>query len=312
MVEVEHLSKSYGDTVAVRDLSFGVSRGEVLGLLGPNGAGKSTTMRIITGYLRPTSGTVRVAGIGVNDGEGFKRSIGYLPEFSPLYGDMIVYDLLQFAAAAHGVPRRDRAERFQRLSGQCGLEAVMHRPFGELSRGYKQRTGLAYALVGDPEILVLDEPTSGLDPNQIVDIRSVIKDIGRSRTVIFSTHILAEAENTCDRIVIIDDGRLVADGTADQVKAGGAPGVAIRVTLRGASTAEATAAFERLGAVDRVLVDEANQEPGEVALMLACQSDVRAAVPDLIAQRGWTLLEMARSTESLEEVFQRLTQKRRR
>ena len=312
VIDVQHLSKSYGGTHAVRDLSFSVARGEVLGLLGPNGAGKSTTMRIITGYLRPTSGTVRVAGTVVDDSDVFKQSIGYLPEFSPLYGDMIVYDLLQFAAAAHGVPRPERRDRFRRLSSQCGLETLMHRPFDQLSRGYKQRAGLAYALVGDPEILILDEPTSGLDPNQIVEIRSVIKEIGQSRTVIFSTHILAEAESTCDRIVIINDGRLVADGTADQVKDAAAPGMAIRVTLRGTSAAEATAAFEQLGPVDRVLVDDANQESGEVSLLLACRSDVREAVPVLLAPRGWTLLEMTRATESLEEVFQRLTQKRPR
>ena len=309
IVDASNVSKRYGARMAVDGLDLSVPIGCCFGLLGPNGAGMSTTMRIITGYLRPTSGTVRVAGTEVDDSAVFKRSIGYLPEFSPLYPDMIVYDLLQFAAAAHGVPRRERGDRFRRLSNQCGLEAVMHRPFDELSRGYKQRAGLAYALVGDPEILILDEPTSGLDPNQIAEIRSVIKEIGQSRTVIFSTHILAEAESTCDRIVIINDGRLVADGTAAQVKDTGAQGIAIRVTVRGPSATEASRAFEQVDAVDRVLVDDGDGGPAEVSLLLACRDDVRATLPTIVAERGWSLLEMARLTESLETVFQRLTRK---
>ena len=221
MVRIEGLTKRYGTVRALRGVSFAVDRGEVVGLLGPNGAGKTTTMRILTGYLPATSGRVLVDGVDVAaDPLAVKRMVGYLPEFAPLYAEMLVHDYLHYAGAVHGMCRRERQRRIGDLVPLCGLADVIHRPFRELSRGYKQRAGLAHALIADPDLLVLDEPTAGLDPNQIAEIRSIIRAAGERKAVIFSTHILSEAESTCERIVIIDRGAVAADGAAAEVTRG--------------------------------------------------------------------------------------------
>ena len=221
MVRVEGLTKRYGAVRALRGVSFTVDRGEVVGLLGPNGAGKTTTMRILTGYVAATSGRALVDGVDVAvDPLAVKRMVGYLPEFAPLYAEMLVHDYLQYAGAVHGMRKRERQRRIGDLVPLCGLADVIHRPFRELSRGYKQRVGLAHALIADPDLLVLDEPTAGLDPNQIVEIRSIIRAAGERKAIVFSTHILSEAESTCQRIVIIDRGAVVADGTAAELTRG--------------------------------------------------------------------------------------------
>ena len=213
-IDVVDLQKSYGSFQAVKGLSFSVEKGEIVGFLGPNGAGKSTVMKILTCYMSATAGDVRVAGHDVyKDPLAVRRSVGYQPENVPLYEEMVVYDYLMFMAKMRGVARRDRLERIDFVAQTCGLKEVMGRQISELSKGFRQRVGLAQALIHDPPVILLDEPMAGLDPNQIIEIRDLIKDIGREKTVIFSSHILAEAEKISDRILIIDEGRIVADGT---------------------------------------------------------------------------------------------------
>ncbi len=216
MIQFKELSKNYGDVIALKKISFEVKKGEILGLLGPNGAGKTTTYRILTGYLKPTSGTVTVKGQDIReDIIEIKKLIGYLPESAPIYRDMLVYDYLNYIADIRTVDRNKKLEHIKNLADICSLNNVMHKTIDELSKGYRQRVGIAHALMGDPEILVLDEPTSGLDPNQIVETREIIKRIGKEKTIIFSTHILSEAEATCNRVVIMNEGEIVADDTVE-------------------------------------------------------------------------------------------------
>jgi ABC-2 type transport system ATP-binding protein len=212
IIRAQGLTKAYGSHLAVDNISFAVKRGEILGLLGPNGAGKSTTIRMVTGYLRPSAGSVHIAGQNIEEEPlASKRLLGYLPESAPLYPEMLAYDYLRYVARVRAVPDRDIVDELHRVADLCGLNEAMHQAFNELSRGYRQRVGLAHAIIGDPEILILDEPTSGLDPNQIVEIRSFIKNIGKDKTIIFSSHVLSEVEAICDRIVIIYRGKIVAD-----------------------------------------------------------------------------------------------------
>src|SRR5882672_2980897 len=220
MIQVENLTKDYGPARAVDKVTFNVRKGEVLGFLGPNGAGKSTTMKMLTCYLAPTAGKAKVAGFDVFDQSlQVRQRIGYLPEDTPIYRDMTVLEYLQFAAELRGMDPTKTPARIREIGGRCGLGDVAGKLVGELSKGYRQRLGLAQAMLHDPDILILDEPTSGLDPNQIVEIRSLIKEIGREKTVILSTHILPEVQATCSRILIISGGRLVADGTPEALRA---------------------------------------------------------------------------------------------
>ncbi|NOR14133.1 MAG: ATP-binding cassette domain-containing protein [Candidatus Aminicenantes bacterium] len=219
MIKFDNLTKYYGDLCAVDHVNFEINKGEVLGLLGPNGAGKTTIYRILTGYLRPTSGNVLVKDFNLAENQlEIKKLIGYLPEAAPIYQEMLVYDYLDFVADIRGVPKNKKLSRLRELADLCRLNTVMHMTIAELSKGYRQRVGIAHALMGDPEILVLDEPTSGLDPNQIVETREIIRRIGKEKTIVFSTHILSEAEATCDRVVIIDQGRIVADNTVEGLR----------------------------------------------------------------------------------------------
>lgn len=219
MIKIEKLTKYYGDLKAVDSVSFDIQKGEILGLLGPNGAGKTTIYRILTGYLSPTSGTIKVKNFNIQkDLIEIKKLIGYLPEAAPIYQDMLVFDYLNFIADIRGVVRENKMAHIRDLADLCSLNEVMHFSIDELSKGYRQRVGIAHALMGDPEILVLDEPTSGLDPNQIVETRDIIRRIGKEKTIVFSTHILSEAEATCDRVVIINKGKKVADGTVESLR----------------------------------------------------------------------------------------------
>ena len=213
MIEVSHVSRNFGDFRAVNDVSFSIPTGQIVGLLGPNGAGKTTTMRMITGFLEPTSGTVTIDGIDIceNPVEA-KKKIGYMPESAPLYGEMIVEDYLVYIAKIYG---QNPEEKVPALCAECGLKEVMSKNISELSRGNRQRVALAHALMNDPEILILDEPTSGLDPNQVEDVRAIIREIGKTRTVIVSTHILSEVETICSRAIIISGGKLVADSSIE-------------------------------------------------------------------------------------------------
>ena len=218
-IGVRNLVKRYGDRAAINDISFDVKTGEILGFLGPNGAGKTTTMKIITCYMPPTSGTVDVDGMDVREHSlEVRKKIGYLPEMNPLYFDMNALDSLEFAAELHGLRGNAMQQRVKEMVDVCGLEAVRHKDIGEMSKGYRQRVGLAQAMIHDPDVLILDEPTSGLDPNQIVEIRTLIKELGRAKTVVLSTHILSEVQATCDRVLIINDGIIVANGTPEQLQ----------------------------------------------------------------------------------------------
>ncbi|MCB0751429.1 MAG: ATP-binding cassette domain-containing protein, partial [Ignavibacteriae bacterium] len=218
-VSVTNLTKKYQTQRAVDNISFEVKTGEVLGFLGPNGAGKTTTMKIITGFMAPSDGDAKVNGVSVLENpEQVKRSIGYLPASNPLYQDMPVLEYLHFIAELQNVPKNKIQDRIAQMVKVCGLNVEKHKKISELSKGYKQRVGLAQAMIHDPEILILDEPTTGLDPNQIVEIRNLIREIGREKTVILSTHILPEVEATCDRILIINDGKIVADGTSESLR----------------------------------------------------------------------------------------------
>lgn len=219
MIKFENLTKYYGDLCAVDNVSFEVKKGEILGFLGPNGAGKTTTYRILTGYLQATSGTIKVKDFNIHDHQlEIKKLIGYLPESAPIYHDMLVFDYLGYIADIRGVPADKKLGHIKELAELCSLNEVMHKTVNQLSKGYRQRVGIAHALMGDPEILVLDEPTVGLDPNQIADTREIIKRIGKEKTIIFSTHILSEAYATCDRFVVINKGKLAADYPIEKVK----------------------------------------------------------------------------------------------
>lgn len=219
MIKIENLTKYYGDLKAVDSVSFNIQKGEILGLLGPNGAGKTTIYRILTGYLSPTSGSINVKDFNIYENLiEIKKLIGYLPEDAPIYQDMLVFDYLNYIADIRGVDKEKKLAHLRNLADLCSLNEVMHFSINELSKGYRQRVGIAHALMGDPEILVLDEPTSGLDPNQIVETRDIIRRIGKEKTIVFSTHILSEAEATCDRVVIINQGKKVADDTVENLR----------------------------------------------------------------------------------------------
>jgi ABC-2 type transport system ATP-binding protein len=219
MIKFENLTKYYGHFCAVDHISFEVRKGEILGFLGPNGAGKTTTYRILTGYLQATSGSIKVKDYNIHEHQlEIKRLIGYLPESAPIYHDMLVYDYLNYIADIRGVAQDKKLPHIKELADLCSLNEVMHKAVNELSKGYRQRVGIAQALMGDPEILVLDEPTVGLDPNQIVETREIIKRIGKEKTIIFSTHILSEALATCNRIIIINNGKLAADHSEAEIR----------------------------------------------------------------------------------------------
>jgi len=306
MIEISGLTRYYGDLCALDHIDLTIEKGKILGLLGPNGAGKTTAMRILTGYLSPTEGSVTVKGLSIDRHMvEIKKLIGYLPESAPVYQDMLVYDYLVYVADIRGIPEDGRLDRIHELADVCGLNEVMHRSIHELSKGYRQRVGLAHAMIADPEILILDEPTSGLDPNQIAEIRDIIRKIGREKTVILSTHILSEVEATCDRVVIINKGRIVADGSTEELKRGAAKEGSISIILAGAAEKEAA---DLLSAVPGVAGVETQRSNGELRLRLAYGGeDVRERVYRAIREKDWILLEFTREAKSLEKIFSELT-----
>lgn len=304
MIAVEKVTKMYGSFRAVDDLSFSIEKGEIVGLLGPNGAGKSTTMRMVTGFLAPSSGRVLIADADIRDEpKAAKNRIGYLPESAPLYGDMMVEDYLSYVAELRGVERG----RVAPTAEACGLIEVMHKNIAELSRGYRQRVGLAHALIHDPEILILDEPTSGLDPNQIIDVRKLIKEIGKTKTVVISTHILSEVETLCDRVIIISRGRIVADGPTSELRARYGSRSRIRVQAGGCTQAELVRVLSGLDGA--AACSPAEGEDGLAAATLTCSgdADLRPAVFSAAVGAGWTLYELSIQRDSLEDVFRSLT-----
>jgi ABC-2 type transport system ATP-binding protein len=303
MIELRNLTKKYGEVEALRGVSTTIERGEVVGLLGPNGAGKTTTMKIVVGYLLPTSGTARVAGIDVTeDPLAVQRRIGYLPENAPLYGDMLVQEYLQFVADMRELGS-DTTPRIVSAAEQCAIADVMTRPIGHLSKGYRQRVGLAAAILHDPEILILDEPTSGLDPNQIVEVRELIQEMGRTKTVVLSTHILSEVAASCGRAVILIDGMIRADGRLDELTQS-----RVQVaTLAAADPAEPLRLFEGLPGVTRVEHRPAGERFHTYRLHLGRDVEAAESVYEAARQRGWTLRELRRDDKTLEQVFRELT-----
>ncbi len=309
MIHVEKLTKYYDELCAVDHIDLTIEKGEIVGLLGPNGAGKSTTLRMLTGYYLPTSGTIRVKNFTVQDNlREVKSMMGYLPESAPLYHGMLVYDYLDYIAGIRGLSKDHKRKRIRRLSDLCGLGHIMHRSIATLSKGLKQRVGLAHAMMSDPEILVLDEPTSGLDPNQIVEIRDIIREIGRQKTVILSTHILPEAEATCDRVVIINKGKIVADGATEALKQASAQETTLFISLKNAPEADVRSAFSALPFVAAVsVVTPAAGGLVELAVTCSGNTDPREPVYQAIKQTDWLLMEFRQEAKSLETIFRELT-----
>ena len=307
MIEVRGLTKRYGSERAVDNISFEVQRGEVLGFLGPNGAGKTTTMKVVTCYLPPSEGTVFVDGLDVRENTlEVRRLMGYLPEHTPLYHDMVTYDYLMFVAAMRDVPREHRAGRLKTMAEICGIGDVLGKRIEALSKGYRQRVGLAQALIHDPPILILDEPTTGLDPNQIVEIREMIKSIGREKTVILSTHILPEVQASCDRVLIIHRGRLVADGTPEDLQAGFAGAQRVHFGIVNGH-GDVTATLERWGRA-RIAERHAAPEGQQVFVLVSDEKeDLRPDLFHLAVENGWTLTELHREAANLEDIFRQLT-----
>ena len=308
MIQVEELTKYFNELCAVDHIDLEIQRGEIMGLLGPNGAGKTTILRMLTGFLRPTEGSIRVKEYTIDEHPlEIKRLLGYLPESAPLYHDMLAYDYLGYVASIREIDRGRKFSRIRHLADLCGLNEVMHQPIGELSKGYKQRVGLAHAMMNDPEILILDEPTSGLDPNQIVEIREIIRQIGKEKTILISTHILSEAEATCDRIVIINKGKIVADGSTDTLKQSASGEYLISISLQNTDFQSVEKILNTIeGVVDMVSVNEA-EEALDLRVVCKSSTDLRGEIYQKIKQTDWVLLEFRQETKSLEKIFRQLT-----
>ena len=304
MIEVENLTKVFVDTPAVDDVTFFVPEGQVLGFLGPNGAGKTTAMRMLTTYLRPTAGTIRVADINADDDPvALRRNIGYLPENVPLYGEMRVDEYLRFRSDLEEIPHRHQGARVDDVVDRCLLGDVRRQVIGTLSKGFRQRVGLAGALIHQPQVLILDEPTVGLDPNQIIRIQELLIELGRDHTVLLSTHILSEVEAVCDRVLIINKGRIVADGTPDGLRSRMAGRATIDVVFKNAPEDRALVALESLSGVLGV------SAPGDGRFCLECdgEGEPQESIFRLAVENDWPILEMSPGKASLEDVFVRLT-----
>ena len=309
MIRVENLTKDYGTFRAVDKVTFNVRKGEVLGFLGPNGAGKSTTMKMLTCYIAPTGGSAKVAGHDIyDDSLEVRKRLGYLPEDTPLYRDMTVTEYLHFAAEMRQMDPSNRGKRIKEIGGRCGLGDVAGKLVGELSKGYRQRVGLAQAMLHDPDILILDEPTSGLDPNQIVEIRQLIKELGQEKTVILSTHILPEVQATCSRILIISGGKLVADDTPEALRAR-EKGSRYRLVVETNGTAQEAIREKLAGVAGVAHCDTAASEAGAMSFVLDStgDTDLRRSLFRAAVDNRWPLLELVRESVSLEDVFRNLT-----
>lgn len=306
MISVSNLRKFYDSVPAVDDVTFEIKQGEIVGLLGPNGAGKTTTMRIITGYLPPSSGTVSVSHFDVFEYPlEAKSKLGYLPEHTPLYQDMTVSEYLHFVEELRQISKTAKTRRVKEIAAQVGLSEHLHREIGNLSKGYKQRVGLAQAMIHDPEVLVLDEPTSGLDPNQTMEIRSLIKTLGRKKTILFSTHILSEAEATCDRILIINKGKIVASGTSETLRQQHHGKTLIRLKVEGQAEG-LRKVLDEIPGVERVMrLDQ--EEPGFTVFEIETGLDLRKELTQKVVTAGFALVEIKKESKSLEDVFAALT-----
>ena len=310
MIQVTNLTKRYAGHTAISGISFAVARGEIVGLLGPNGAGKSTTMRILSCFLPATSGTARVAGFDVfRESEDVRRRIGYMPENNPLYPEMRVREYLKFRARLKGLGWRRSRQRVNTVMEQCGLTDVHHRVIGQLSKGYRQRVGLADALVHDPELIILDEPTIGLDPHQIRAVRALIKSLGGKHTVLISTHVLPEVEMMCGRVLIMFNGRVLASDTPDNLQRRMAGGSQVIAEIA-APLETLNALWESLPEVEQFDVSAADGDFFRCALTPRDGIDLRPMIAALVLQHGWALRELTRSRHSLEDIYVQVTKPR--
>ncbi|OPX18616.1 hypothetical protein BXT86_00190 [candidate division WOR-3 bacterium 4484_100] len=302
MIAVQGLTKDFGAVKAVKNISFQIDPGEIVAFLGPNGAGKTTTMRILTGFIPPTSGQCRIKDIPIDqDPIAIKRIIGYLPEDNPLYYDMKVYEYLDFIGEIRRIS--NPKARIQEVIGQCGLESVIGKEIGTLSRGYKQRVGVAQAIIHNPDILILDEPTEGLDPNQVVELRKLIRELGEEKTVMLSTHILSEAEATCKRVIIINRGELVADGAMDEINYISKGGEQISLEIIAEKSPEPV--FEKIKEIKHL--ELTTHTGSRYFYNITADKDIRELLFKTAVKQKWTILDMHRRTASLEDVFRELT-----
>jgi len=308
MIRVENLSKKIGETQILDSINFQINDGEILGFLGPNGAGKTTTMKIITGFWTPSSGNIFVDEKNVIENSLEIRSkLGYLPENVPLYDEMKVYEYLKFIAEIRGIAKEKIKDSIKSVVNSCGLEKVIKKPIEELSKGYRQRVGLAQSIIHKSDIIVLDEPTTGLDPNQIIEIRNLIKEIGKDKTVIFSTHILSEVQATCDRVVIINNGRITGQGTPSELMQAAGSRETVYVKIRGPKEI----IKEKLKEIEEIMeIMEKDREADDIfgyEIQPQTGADVREKLSMIVMQNNWSILEFSRKSASMEDVFRELT-----
>ena len=307
MIRVEHLSKNYGPVRAVRSISFDLDDGQVIGFLGANGAGKSTTLKIMTGYISPTAGNVYYNDHNIQENTSeIQKDIGYLPELNPLYGEMRVHDYLKFISEIRGIPKENFKSSFQKVVEECALNAVAHRTIGNCSKGYKQRIGLAAAMIHDPKILILDEPVSGLDPNQIVEIRQLIRKLGKEKIVIMSSHILQEIQATVDRIIIINEGSIVADGSSDSLLSDTNAKTELSMDVENADENDINDMKAIIPSIDISSISKEGTYT-KINIKYPKNNDPRSDIFKYAVDKGWTILEMFATKQNLEDIFRNLT-----
>ena len=307
MIRVENLSKNYGPVKAVRSISFDLDDGQVVGFLGANGAGKSTTLKIMTGYISPSSGNVYFNDQNIHDNTSeIQKDIGYLPELNPLYGEMRVHDYLKFISEIRGIPKENFKSAFQKVVEECALNAVAHRTIGNCSKGYKQRIGLAAAMIHDPKILILDEPVTGLDPNQIVEIRQLIRKLGKEKIVIMSSHILQEIQATVDRIIIINEGSIVADGSSDSLLSDTNAKTELSMDVENADENDINDMKAKIPSIDITYISKEDTYT-KINIKYPKNNDPRSDIFNYAVDKGWTILEMFATKQNLEDLFRNLT-----
>lgn len=307
MISVKNLSKKFNKQEVLRNVSFEINKGEVVGFLGPNGAGKTTTMRILTGFIPMTSGLAKIDNLDVfEDSLKIRKKVGYLPETTPLYQDMTVNEYLKFIAEIKQVAKEKREEQITSCKQKCGLTEVEDKLIKTLSKGYKQRVGIAQALIGEPEVLILDEPTIGLDPKQIIEIRNLIKNLGKSKTVILSTHIMQEVSAVCDKVIIINEGRIVATDTPENLTSSLAGGMKVKLLVKGPA-AEISRCLSSLDSVKKAEVISEKKDGVTIKIESEKNNDPRQVVASAIIRNNWGLLEMTQESMNLEDIFLKLT-----
>ena len=307
MIKIEKLSKNYGSVRAVKSISFDLSDGQVVGFLGANGAGKSTTLKIMTGYISPTSGNVYYNDYNIQDHTSIiQKDIGYLPELNPLYTEMIVHDYLRFISEIRGISNDKFKSALHRVVEECGLNGVVHRTIGNCSKGYKQRIGLAAAMIHDPKILILDEPVTGLDPNQIVEIRQLIRKLGKEKIVLMSSHILQEIQATVDRIIIINEGSIVADGTSDELLSDSSGKTELLLEVTNAEENDISDMKATIPSIDIKSIQKENSSTS-ISINYVATSDPRADIFNYAVEKKWSILQMVSSKQNLEDIFRNLT-----